>query len=78
MKYYRTMICDMTQVSNSVWYEGYRGFLHGKPHTDNPHAHQTPSYFQWANGWNTARNDWIEHKAESDNPHRPENLGQQL
>lgn len=73
MKYYRTMICDMTTVSNSVWYDGFRAFLHGKPDTDNPYAVQTPPYYQWANGWHESRKDWIEHKSESSNPHRPEN-----
>jgi hypothetical protein len=73
MKYYRTMICDMTTVSNSVWYDGFRAFLHGKPDTDNPHGFQTPPYYQWANGWHESRKAWIEHKSESSNPHRPEN-----
>lgn len=66
-------ILELTKVTDSVWYNGYRAFLHGKPHTDNPHGEMTPSYFQWANGWNEARNDFIEQRARNSNPARPEN-----
>jgi ribosome modulation factor len=69
----RSYIFDMTQVTESDWYNGYRAFLHGAPDTDNPFAKMTPGYFQWHNGWHTARQDFIEQGAKSGNPHRPEN-----
>jgi hypothetical protein len=69
----KSHIFNMTQVTDSVWYNGYRAFLRGEPDTDNPHGKMSPSYFQWANGWNTARQDFIEHRSENANPSRPEN-----
>jgi len=77
MFYRQVHLHEVTTVSNSVWYDGYRAFLHGKTPDENPFANQTPGYYSWHNGWHCARMDFIEHKAKSTNPARPENSGEQ-
>ena len=65
-------ILELTQVTDSIWYDGYRAFVLGT-NPDCPYPLNTPAYFQWNNGYQEARNDYIEQWARNTNPHRPEN-----
>jgi ribosome modulation factor len=70
--YRKLHLFEITNIMNSVWYEGYRAFLRGEP-SDAPFKHQTPDYYSWNNGWHSARQDFIEQRARDTNEQRPEN-----
>jgi hypothetical protein len=44
----------------AIWYEGYRAFQNGKPHSSNPYGGWQAT--QWRQGWDAAK-QWADKHA---------------